>query len=885
MLRAINLTCESRVNPLGLDTAQPRLGWQLSAKESVQQSAYRIQVFRESDEKPFWDSGRVNSKNSVLVPYEGPALHPRTRYFWQVCVWDQKGRDSLYSEKAWWETGLMKTSLFVSDWITHPEKRDAQTMQPALLLRRAFTIKENVVRARIYASAMGVYSLTLNGKAVSPDLLSPGWTSYHNRIQYQTWDVSDLLTRGENVLGAELADGWYKSFLGGGDKNRCSYGKRTALICQMHVLTESGREYMLLSNEKWTTWAEGPTRFADIYMGTAYDARMEQTGWDKPAFDDSHWVPAELYARTTSVLTAQLCQPIRRVMTLKPIDIITTPKGETILDMGQNMVGFLKFRVRGQAGHTVTVRHGEVLDKDGNFYNDNYRAAKSEIVYTLKGGEAEVFEPRHTFFGFRYAKLENWCCPVRKEDFEGVVICSDMEVTSGFECSDERVNQLFSNIQWGQRGNFIDVPTDCPQRDERMGWTGDCQVFSRTACINMDSHLVLSKWLGDLAIDQAADGGVPHVVPRIFSRPQNFGSAAWGDAATVVPWVLYQCYGDKDILRRQYPSMRRWLDYIDSQSNDYLWDNGRHFGDWLGLDAFEGSYTGSTDKTLIATAFYAHSTRIAMRTAEVLGYEKDAAELAQLYRKIVRSYRREFLTPNGRLAVRTQTAHVLTLYFELAEEEHRPRLIHDLLTLIEERGGHLSTGFVGTPYLCLALTEAGAHDVAGQLLMKTDYPSWLYPITKGATTMWEHWDGIKPDGSFWSRDMNSYNHYAYGAIGEWMMRALAGIDMKKPGYAELVLHPRPIEELSFVSAWQKTPYGKVRCEWRIEGDNHIVRCSVPAGTTALIVLEQAALADMTANDRAVSDAAGVMRAWQSDEDVMVEVGSGKYSFVWKMPHK
>lgn len=880
MLRAINLTCESRTNPLGLDVPNPRFSWQLSATESVVQSAYRIQVFREMEEKPCWDSGRVLSKSSVLIPYEGPALRPRTRYHWQVCVWDQKGRDSLYSERAWWETGLMHPSCFMANWITSPHKGDIHTMQPVPLMRRTFNVKGNVVRARIYASALGVYMLSMNGQPVSEDLLSPGWTSYANRVQYQTWDVSNLLKSGQNVVCATVADGWYKGFLGGGDKNRNVYGQRLGLIFQMHVLTDDGVEHVLFSDEKWKVWEDSPIRYADLYMGICYDARLEQNGWEQVDFDDAHWTKAEFLPHTRSILTAQLCQPVRRRMVIKPIEIITTPKGETVLDMGQNMVGWLKFRVRGEAGHTVSIDHGEVLDKEGNFYNANYRAAKSQIIYTLKGDAEEVFEPMHTFFGFRYVRLNNWCGKIRLDDFEGVVIYSDMEITSGFECSDERVNQLFSNIQWGQRGNFVDVPTDCPQRDERLGWTGDCQVFARTACINMDSHLVLSKWLGDLSLDQAADGGIPHVVPRVFNRPNNFGSAAWGDAATVVPWTLYQCYGDKQILQRQYPSMRRWLDYIDSQSTDYLWDNGRHFGDWLGLDAHEGSYVGATDKTLIATAFYAHSTRIAMKTAEVLGYEKDVAELAQLYKRIIRAYRREFITPNGRLAIRTQTAHVLTLYFELAEEEHRQRLMRDLLTLIEEKGGHLTTGFVGTPYLCLALTSMGAHDIAGQLLMKSDYPSWLYPISKGATTMWEHWDGTKPDGSFWSDKMNSYNHYAYGAIGEWMMRALAGIDMKKPGYGELLLHPRPIEGLSFVSAWQKTPYGKVRCEWRIEGTTHMVRCSVPAGTTALLILEQAQLQQVSANDRNLFDTAGVIRAWQSDDDVMIELGSGKYSFHW-----
>ncbi len=882
MLRAINLMCESRVNPLGLDEIRPRFSWQIESKENMTlQSGYRIQVFRESEDRPLWDSGRVGARSSVLVPYEGPALSPRTRYRWQVRVWDQKGHDSGWSDAAWWETGLMRTG-FQAEWISYPGKTEPGQEQPCPRFRHDFNLPGKVARARVYASALGTYILRINGKPVTEDLLSPGWTSYENRVQYQTWDVTDLLNEGANAIAASLSGGWYRGNLV--DKHTLNkYGQRLAILCQLHMTMEDGREIVINTGDDWKLFENGPIRCCDYYNGVKYDARLEMPGWDAPGYDDSLWKRAVELKHTKNVLIAQADQPVRRIMTLTPEKIIRTPAGETVIDMGQNMVGWLRFTVRGEAGHTVRVLHGEVLDKDGNFYNGNYRSAKAEIQYTLKGG-AETFEPEHTFFGFRYLKLVDWPCEVRKQDFAGVVICSDIQITSGFECSDERVNQLFSNIQWGQRGNFVDVPTDCPQRDERLGWTGDCQAFARTACINMDSHQLLANWLIDLMNDQRADGAVTHIVPQVLP-PHCAGSAAWGDAATIVPWTLYQCYGDKRVLERQYPSMRRWLDFIASQSDGYLWDAGTHFGDWLGLDAKEGDYVGATDKTLIATAFYAYSTRLTMQTAEALGYEKDKQELSQLLKRIIRAYRREFITPNGRLAVRTQTAYVLTLYFDLAEEIDRPRMASELVELIEERGGHLATGFVGTPYLCLALTAAGAHDVAGQLLMKSDYPSWLYPITRGATTMWEHWDGIRPDGSFWSADMNSYNHYAYGAIGEWMMRALAGIDMMKPAYGELLLHPRPIEELEFVSAWQETPYGKVRCEWRIEGDLHTVGCTVPAGTTALLVLEQADLYQVTSGDKVLSETAGVARAWQSEGDVMIELGSGKYQFKWRVQDK
>ena len=874
-----NLTCEYKVDPIGLDV-KPRFSWQLRSSVGILQGAYRLQAFREDEAEPLWDTGRVNKGDSVLVPYGGPALRPMTRYRWRVRIWDKKGRDTEYSEEASFETGLMGQS-FRALWITPPERGPIDAPVSAPRFRRDFTLPDKPLkRARIYASALGIYDLRLNGRPVSADVLAPGWTTYNKRIQYQTWDVTSQLRPGANALAATVADGWYRGYLALKDQ-RNLYGDRLALLCQLRVDYEDGTSEWIVTDESWKTLSDTPVRYADFYMGTHYDATMETPGWDGAGFDDGAWQSAMALRHVHMPLVSQLDHPVRRQYSITPVALITTPKGETVLDMGQNMVGWLRFTVRGEKGRTVTVSHAEVLDRDGNFYTDNYRLAKAQLIYTLSGEGEETYEPNLTFYGFRYVRLENWPGEVDLKDFAGVVIHSDIAVTAGFECSDERVNQLWHNIQWGQKGNFVDVPTDCPQRDERLGWTGDCQAFARTACINMDSALMLSEWLRDLALDQREDGAVPFVIPRALPI-DSAGSAAWGDAACIVPWTLYLHYGDVEVLRQQYPSMRRWISFITAHSDDYLWDQGFHFGDWLGLDAYEGSYVGATDKTLIATAFYAWSTMLTRRAAEVLGYAKDVSELNSLYKHIVKAYREEFITSTGRLAVRTQTAYVLTLHFDLCAEKDRPRMVQDLVELIKQSGDHLTTGFVGTPYLCLALSECGQHDAAGKLFLRTEYPSWLYPISKGATTMWEHWDGIKPDGSFWSKDMNSYNHYAYGAIGEWMFRALAGIDAAKPGYREILLHPRPIEGLSFVSAWQDTMYGQVRCEWReCEDGGREVRCTVPGGTTAVLVLENVPLPQVTENERLLSgEIAGLKRAWQSEGDTMIELESGHYAFKW-----
>ncbi|MCR8634650.1 alpha-L-rhamnosidase [Paenibacillus radicis (ex Xue et al. 2023)] len=726
---------------------------------------------------------------------------------------------------------------------------------------------------------MGLYELQLNGQRVGDWLLTPGWTSYTKRQPYQTYDVTKLLQAGGNAIGLMLADGWYRGNLGWKEQ-RNSFGEYRAGLLQLHIVYADGSEQTLSTDASWKA-SEGPVRMAELYHGETYDARMEVTGWSTSGYDDTNWKAVTLVDSPLELLIAQENEPMRIAEEIRPVQVLHTPAGETVLDMGQNMVGWIRFTVKGEAGQTITLKHAEVLDKDGNFYTGNLRSAKQTVTYICKGDGTESYEPRFTFQGFQYVKVEGYPGEVLPEHFTGCVIHSDMEQTGSFECSHPLINQLQHNILWGQKGNFVDVPTDCPQRDERLGWTGDAQVFVRTSAFNMNVASFFTKWVRDLKADQFPDGGVPFVIPDVLSK-DNHSSSAWGDAAVICPWTMYLCYGDTRILDEQYDSMKGWVEYIRSQgANSLLWNTGFHFGDWLGLDAREDSYTGSTPKDLIASAFYYYSTSLLSLAAEALGKREDAESYRSLGYKIKEQFRQEFITPAGRLVAPTQTAHVLVLMFGLVEGETRSRVIRTLVELIEEQQFHLTTGFVGTPYLCHVLTENGYHDVALKLVLQESYPSWLFPVTKGATTMWEHWDGIKTDGSFWSDDMNSFNHYAYGAIGDWLYQVVAGIDTdhKQAGYKHIHIRPKAGYGFDYVKARYESIYGEIRSEWALSEDGELtITITIPPNTSATVQLPDARLESLTEGETSVQFAEGIHVQEQTAEGVTMLVGSGSYRF-------
>ena len=889
-----NLTCEYQINPQGIDVLQPRLSWQMqSDQRGAYQTAYQIivastDVNMNSEQALLWDSGQVETDQSIHVVYRGPALASGQRVYWKVRVWDEAG-EMAESATAWWEMGLLDVADWQADWITPDWDEDLDQSHPSPLLRRSFNAESGLVTARIYATSLGLYELRLNGQRVSDAVLTPDWTSYHNRLQYQTYDVTTLLRTGDNVLGAILGDGWYRGHMGfTGSRNL--YGDRLALLLQLHLVYENGRSEIIGSDEQWRA-TPGPIQMSDIYKGETYDARKEKPGWDDSNYDDSDWQNVRRFDHPKEIVVAQEGPFMRHQERIQPVNILYSPKEETILDFGQNMVGWVQMRVRGAAGTTVTLRHAEVLDQAGNLYTENLRRADQITCYTLKGlaDTDEVFEPHFTFQGFQYVAVEHYPGEISADNFTGIVVHSDTPPTGSFECSNPLINQLQHNIFWGQKGNFVDVPTDCPQRDERLGWTGDTQVFIRTACFNMNVATFFTKWLRDLSLDQV-DGSVPYVVPDVIAKTgvgklsatHKGGAAAWGDAATICPWTIYLCYGDKRLLAEQYESMTGWVDFVNGRSDeDHIWCQDFQFGDWLDYRGKDPPLpTPITNYELMATAFFAHSADLVANAAQVLGKMDDAARYTDLANKVRVAFNDEFVTPSGRVGSNSQTAYVLALHFNLLPEDKREVAAARLAEIVEETDYHIATGFVGTPYLCHVLSRFGYTDVAYKLLNQETYPSWLYPVKQGATTIWERWDGIKPDGSFQVASMNSFNHYAYGAIGDWLYQVVAGIeiDTDAPGYKRVLIQPQPGGGLTYAHATLDSIYGPIQSKWKLENDNFHLSVTIPANTEGIVRIPARSVDEISEQGESLSQVDGVREVRQEGDTVIVTVGSGEYNF-------
>ena len=870
-----NLLSENLSNPLGIDETQPRFSWQLSAdKRNTSQTAYEIKVT--ADKEKIWNSGKVTIDQSVQVLYAGAALQSGKKYSWQVRVWDNSGKASAWSDVATFQMALLNKSDWKASWIT-PGYIEDSVKRPSPLFRKEFNANKKIVSAIAYITAHGLYEAQINGQRVGDAYLTPGWTAYKKRLQYQTYDVTSLLKTGSNAIGVTLGSGWYRGIIGFTNSINV-YGKDIALLFQMGIKYSDGSKEIIVSDGSWKS-STGSVTYAEFYNGETIDARKEKKGWASTGFNDADWSAVKEADFTKDILLATQNEPVKKHEIFKPVKIFTTPKGENVIDFGQNLVGWVMMKVKGNAGDTITLSHAEVLDKQGNIYTDNLRAAKAQNTYILKGGEEENFEPHFTWQGFRYLKIEGYPGEIKPENFTAVALYSDMKPTGSFTSSNALVNQLQHNIEWGQKGNFLDVPTDCPQRDERLGWTGDAQVFSRTASFNMNVHNFFSKWLKDIAADQQ-DGVVPFVIPNVLGAAIN--STGWADVATIIPWNMYLTYGDKRVLENQYASMKAYIESIRKNARNDLWNTGFHFGDWLFYrpDDDNDGRAAVTDKYLIAQCFYAHSTQLLINAAKVLGNTKDAESYTTLLQKIKEAFVKEYLTPNGRLVSGTQTAYVLALNFDMFPESLRKQAANRLVENIKSYENHLTTGFLGTPYLCHVLTRFGYTDIAYKLLLQDTYPSWLYPVKMGATTIWERWDGQKPDSSFQTPGMNSFNHYSYGAIGDWMYRQMVGLDTYDDGvgYKHIKIKPHIGGGFTTAAASLQTYYGKISSGWKVAADKIMMDVEIPANTTATVYMPAADVAAITESGKVLSSIPEIKITGAEDGYVVLQLGSGVYHF-------
>lgn len=879
-----DLTCEHKVSPV-IDVQNPRLSWKIMATENnISQTAYQIRVSTDSSfssPKLVWNSGKVMSDESVLQKYQGDKLNSGEKYYWQVKVWDNKGRETPWSAPSQWETGLLHPSEWIAQWIEL--KGDTNRYSPSPYLRKEFTISKKIDRAVVYVTAHGLYELHLNGEKVGDQVLTPGWTTYNHRLQYQTYDITNSLVQGVNAIGSILGEGWYKGTLGWVN-NWGVYGKNLGLYMQIKIDYSDGTSSIIITDDTWKGTNNGPILKNGIYYGEEYDATRRLTGWNKVGYNDSGWQDIVVSEYKNKLISSESVD-IKKIEEITPMKIFRSPKGSLLVDMGQNMVGWIRLKVSGPRGTQITIRHAEVLDKYGEFYTENLRSAESELKYKLAGTGEEIYEPRFTFMGFRYLEVEGFPGTLTEDNITGVVVHSDMKRTGEYESSDSLLNQLQHNIVWGQKGNFIDVPTDCPQRDEKLGWTGDAQAFFRTAAYNYDVAAFFTKWLKDLALDQREGGEVPFVIPDVLN-PQGSveanTSAGWGDAAVIIPWTMYMVYEDRDLLETQYPSMKAWVEYIRKKAGDsMIWNDGSVYGDWLFYHPFVTSHTepdGHTDHDFIATAFYAYSTNILAETARVLGKTEDSRFYDNLFDQIKKVFIHEYVTPGGRVGTNSQTSYVLALMFNLLPEDMREKSAKLLVDDIKSRGNHLSTGFLGTPYLCHVLSDNGYTDVAYDLLLQKTYPSWLYPVTMGATTIWERWDGQKPDSTFQDKGMNSFNHYAYGAIGDWMYRVSAGLDTKAPGYRHLLIRPNPTKLLTHSKASFESSYGHTQSGWERKDGKILVKVIIPPNAIATVVLPTQNADKIMIEGNSIRVNKNIMNINYYDGKVMFDIGSGSHVF-------
>ncbi|RTE09191.1 family 78 glycoside hydrolase catalytic domain [Paenibacillus whitsoniae] len=927
MLEVIALRTEYLENPLGLDVARPRLGWKLrSDGRNVLQIAYQVQASAtEGFTNTVWDSGKVETSQSQGIVYEGPELRSLERIYWRVQVWSNQEGECTLSDPVFFETGMLHASEWVAHWIEPEAEVDIAVYKPAPYIRKEFTVKKGLVSARACLTAKGLYRFYLNGIEGTDHLFTPGFTSYHKRLQYQVYDITSLLQEGSNALGVILGDGWWRGATGGANLKN-NFGYKLAFLGQFVLDYEDGSREIIGSDDSFRT-SRGPLLKSDMKAGDVYDARINIDGWNQPSYDDSAWAPVQLTTDGFDHLIGTRSVPVREKERFTP-QVMRTPNGETILDFGQNIAGWVEMKVQGDAGTEIVLIHGEALDQHGNFTLQNLAEHGTvedfqEVHYITAGNGVESYCPRFSIFGFRYVRVKNYPGEITPENFTAVAVYSDLDETGDFTCSNPLITKLVSNAKWSQKGNFMEVPTDCPTR-ERAGWTGDAQVFCRTASDFMNVYPFFEKWMADVAAEQFADGSVGSTVPTVIGhhsmeewerfmaenknpmaamrRPKPGtasildGSAGWGDAAVIIPWTMYLCYGDKAILDKQFDSAKAWVDYMAASAKnanelfqdspayqhftdgerdaDYIWDTRFHWGEWLETDTEMKDLMAVLTKTKgnhpdVSTAYFAYSTRLLAEMAAVLGKTEEADNYQALYEKIKRVYNQYLIKDDGYILEGRQAPNVRTLAFDLASEDKKQAVADKLAQLVVDQGYHLNTGFLSTPFVLQVLADYGYADIAFRLLEQDTCPSWLYAVSNGATTIWESWKGIKPDGEL----SGSLNHYSYGAVCNFLFAGIAGIRpvWETPGYKHFMLKPLVGGSLTEASATYESLYGTIKSNWEITDQGVTYQFEVPANTTATIMLPG------TQDDLKVV-LGDYPDTRYEDGRIVVTVGSGEYQF-------
>ena len=925
MFWAEDLSVDGRKNILGLGNSIPRFSWTIQAEEKrFMQTAYQIRVCSEDSHEILWDSGKVEDGMNSFIPYKGIPLESRQACRWNVRVWNTKDEVSDWSETAVFETGLLSESDWKGKWIepvqevvekepefdmqnqleSHETLENYERLHPCLFIRKEFDVEKPVKRARIYATAHGIYRLELDGERVGDLELTPGFTPYQKCLQYQTYDVTGKLITGRHALGIVLSDGWYAGRIGMlGDS--AQYGNKLAALLQIVVTYEDGTEEVIGTDDSFSS-STGEFVYSDLYIGEKIDYRLKKEGWSSPAFCGEEWTPVIVADYGYDSLEAQADEPVRVVEEAEAAAVLKTPKGETVIDFGKVTAGRVRLRVSGAPGMQIILEHSEVLDKEGNFLNNiNGRNKDQKDIFILADSRPTVIEPVFTFHGFRYVRITGYSEELKKEDAVALVLSSDMEKTGDFSCSDQRISQLQKNICQSQQGNMISIPTDCPQR-ERAGWTGDIQIFAPTACFNRRMYSFLNNWMKNVRLEQYESGGIPNIVPFIPSYNAFAGgaqmpaSAGWGDAVTIVPWVVYQEYGDRSVLEKNYPAMKKWVEYIrrcaagempdtvdktDEEAVErqkYLWNTGQNLGDWLipsivADPSVENMMKCSAlTQEYISTCFYEYSTEILAQAAEVLGETEDAEFYSELAGKIRDAFTEEYVHDDGYLG-ECQGVYVMALQFCISDQKKRKKSAEQMVRLIRKNGNRLDTGFVSTPFLLDVLCHEGYEELAYQIMFQNECPSWLYEVEHGATTIWESWNAVLPDGTPLPV---SYNHYAFGCVGDWMYRNLGGLRKLAPGYKKIQINPGLKSGLSHVTLWHDSVNGRIELEWKKEESGNVeIRVNIPANTTAEIVFPDSAGAKISELDEKTGMLKEIHTA-EMGKDMSYEIGSGMYCYTY-----